>query len=344
MSAPHDTVVVIGVGLALMAAQASSASARADTLSIYQIQSETTNGDASIHHLEVVDCPGGIVTAKIDRSVPRMFLQHPDYPDGWGAIQVKDLGSVGAFDDVNVGDWVSLTDVQVEEYRGTTLLQWDDYYNPGMIITTSGVPPVPSPLIVSAGDIPAPIYNPGDDSWRVENHDAEPYESMILIVRDVTLTETGLGKANDNYVLQNPQSDECWAADYLNVDKPYSEDYHPYTVLDRHYCAVAGALEQYTKILTRFDYYQLLTLSSVDLAICGDGDNDGDMDLVDMPRFAECMTGPMCDSQPDGCDPPAWMEDPLNLHIQHCLMMDQDYDGDVDLFDFVELQTVLGAP
>lgn len=314
----------------------------AQALTIHEIQSNTSNGDASVYDGDVVDCAGGIVVAKLVRTVPRLILQDPSHTDGWGGIQVKDQGNTGAFDGVAVGDWVELTNMEVEEYRGTTFLQWDTFNNPNLTITSNGMP-VPPPIVVSVGDIPAPISTNG--GWFVEDHDAEPYESMRLIVRDVTVTTLDLGKAEDNYNLQNPQGDNCWAADYLNKDKPSLEEkYHDFVALQQHFCAVSGVLEQYTKQAASFDYYQFLTLSTVDLAICGDGDSDGDVDLADFPRFTECMTGPVCDDEPDGCLPPAWTEPPVEAYIQDCLMMDLDYDGDVDLADFVGQQSMLGSP
>jgi hypothetical protein len=88
----------------------------------------------------------------------------------------------------------------------------------------------------------------------------------------------------------------------------------------------------------------LVTQSTEDLAICGDGDSDGDADLDDLPRFVECLIGPACDGTPDGCNPPAWTAPPADLPLQHCLMMDLDYDGDVDLHDFADVQNILGVP
>ena len=317
-----------------------------DGLSICEVQCNT-NGDGSSDYAgQTINCAGGIVVAKYDGYRHRIILQDPANANGWGGIQVQDQTSDNAFDGVVLGDWVKLTNVLIEEVnsRGTTMLYYEEYVS-SFQVTTNGLP-LPPAIIVSVSDIPAPISTNG--GWFVENHDAELYESMRLIVRDVAVTQMGLGKAPDNYNLQTSEGDDCWATDYMNEDKEYNpeyeEDYHPFVAVGQGFCAVAGVFEQYTKLSSNWDYYQLVTTKTVDLAICGDGNNDGDVQLDDLPRFAECMTGPMCDSQPDGCDPPAWTEGPFNLHLQHCLMMDQDYDGDVDLFDFVELQSVLGAP
>ncbi|GAG41855.1 unnamed protein product, partial [marine sediment metagenome] len=99
---------------------------------------------------------------------------------------------------------------------------------------------------------------------------------------------------------------------------------------------------QYTDLLNGWDYYQLVTMSAADLALCGDGDSDGNVDLDDWPRFVECFTGPVCNNTPGGCNPPEWGP-PVESPVQHCLMMDLDYDGDVDLFDFAGLQVIFGT-
>jgi len=312
------------------------------TLSIYEIQSNTTDGDASVYHGQVVNVTEALVVRKLRRTVDRLALADTDHPDGWGGIQVKDLEGVGAFNDIETGDRVLLTRVKVEEHRGTTFLQWLPETNPGITVVSSGNP-LPPPVMVSVSDIPAPIYDPIEGGWFVENHDAELYESMRLVVRDVTVTDRYLGKAEDNYNLQNPAEEECWAADYLNTDKPAWEEYHDFVSVDQHFCALAGMLEQYTHGGDGFDYYQLLTLSTVDLAICGDGDGDGDVDLDDQPRFHECFTGPVWATAGAPCVSPAWTEPPWNMGLQDCLMMDMDYDNEVDLQDFGGMQAVFGA-
>ena len=334
------------LGLALTILPASWAAGQ-PFLSIYEIQSNTIDGDASYYNYatygQLVDCTGGVVIFKRGGSRPRIMLLDPQYQDGWGGIQVKDYNNIGAFDGVAVGDWVKLTNMEVEEYRGTTFLEWYTTNDPTLTITSSGNP-LPPPIMVSVSDIPAPVYDPVDQTWFVENHDAELYESMRLIVRDVTVTDMNLGKAEDNYVLENPQGESCWASDYLNADKPAWEDYHDFVDVGVHFCAFAGLFEQYTKLSEDWDYYQLLSLSGVDLAICGDGDNDGEVTLDDLPRFDECLIGPMCNGIPGGCDPPAWTLPPVELPVQHCLMMDFSYDGDVDLGDFAGLQSLIGVP
>ena len=324
-------------------------------LTICAIQSNTSDGDASFYDFgtfgELVDCTtGGLVVAKVHLSgATRLILYDPDCPDGWGGIQVKDRLGAGAFGNVKAGHWVSLTNMEVDEVAGTTCLQWYSFNNPGLTITSNGVPSSPPPIQVSVSDIPAPISTNG--GWFVTNHDAEPWESMRLVVRDVTVGSNGLGlgKDEDNYVLEDSQGERCWAADYMNEARQpnpdyYDEEFHPFVAEGQHFCAVTGVLEQYTKLSADWDYYQLLTLNTIDLAICADGNHDGAVTLDDHPRFTECLTGPVCEQEPEGCYPPAWASTPTESTVQHCLMMDLDYDGDVDLFDFADLQERLGGP
>ena len=340
---------LVVLGLILMNSAALSAAGQ--TLSIYEIQSNTTDGDASVYHLDVVDVSEALVVAKFHRTVTRLLLLDTNHPEGWGGIQAKDMEGVGAYNDIEAGDRVLLTNMKVEEYRGTTFLQWDTTNNPSITVVSSGNP-LPPPIMAAVSDIPAPIYDPAEDGWFVQNHDAELYESMRLVVRDLTITAGELGKASDNYSLENTAGDECWAADYLNADKPAWREYHVFSSADedgqyaqvgRHFCALGGILEQYTNVADDYDYYQLLTLSTVDLALCGDGDSDGDVDLEDLPRFHACLTGPICATAEEPCDPPAWTEPPWNLGLQDCLMMDMDYDYQIDLVDFGGFQRVFGS-
>jgi hypothetical protein len=310
-------------------------------LTIYEIQSSTLDGDSTTYQGQVIDCVGGIVTGKYHGMRPRIILQDPANFDGWGGIQVKDWTAGDLFDHVAVGDWVSVTNVLVEEYRGTTFLQWQTPNNPGFTIVSQDNP-LPPPIVVSMADIAAPIRNQYDE-WYVENHDAERYESMRVRVRCAVVTEWNLGKAVDNYNLQGADGADCWAADYMNEDREPS-GYHPYVMLNRDFCAVTGVLEQYTNRYDGWDYYQLLTLRTDDLVILCDRDGDGDVDLTDWPRVDVCFTGPLCDHVPGGCDPPEWTWPPVERPVEYCWMMDTDCDGDVDLADAAGFQRIFGAP
>jgi hypothetical protein len=330
--------------MVVLASSQGVAPAVADPLSIYELQFNTTDGDASMYDGQVVDTLGGVCVAKFPGYRPRLILQDPSQPDEWGAIQVKDwIFNSGTeefelYDHVELGDWVELTSVFVEEYRGTTFLQYQSTYSPDFRVVSHGHS-LPEPMIVPVDEIPAPVWDPWDYAWHVMNHEAEPYESMSLVVRNVTVMEVGLGKAVDNYRLETPNGDACWAADYMNADvDPWG--YHPYVSRGQHFCAVAGTFEQYTKVSDGWDYYQLITMKTADVVICGDGDNDGDVDRVDLPRYHTCLTGPECNGLKDGCLPPLWHIAPMGRPVMDCMMMDMDFDGDVDLADFGGLQRV----
>ncbi len=312
------TTRVVGAGLIAALLAAFVPEAAAQSLSIYEIQHTDDPNGTSPYDGFVVDCAGGVCVAKFPGYRPRLILQDPNYPSEWGGIQVKDwISPYDMFNDVQVGDWVEFTNMLVEDFRGTTFLQRQSAHDPGYTIVSQSNP-LPLVLMVSAGDIPAPVYDPNNDGWYVEHHDAEKYESMRLLVRDVTVTEMNLGKSVDNYNLQDAEDASCWVSDYMNEEVEPS-DYHRFVSAGQHFCGVSGVFEQYTRLSNGWDYYQLLTLTSADLAICGDVDHDGDVDLTDLAQLLGSY----------GVTSGACFEDG-----------DLDYDGDVDLADLAEL---LGA-
>ena len=67
--------------------------------------------------------------------------------------------------------------------------------------------------------------------------------------------------------------------------------------------------------------------------LCGDFDNDGDVDLVDFGQFQLCFTGP-CTMTP--CVPP--------LYPSPCARGDCDEDGDIDLVDLGAFQLAFTGP
>jgi len=278
-----------------------SAVAEGGVLTIPEIQYTDSPDGASPHNGQVVDCSGGIAVVKVAGGRPRLFLQDPNALDGWGAIQVKGWVS-DAFASVSVGDWVEIQQTFVEEYRGTTFLQyWDknpDGSQPVLRVVSHGHS-LPRPLVVDVNEIKAPEYLPLEDAWVVADHRAERLESMLLQIRDVTVVERGLGKAQDNYELQsfrepNDTGALCWASDYANRNRQKPDLYLPVIETGRRFRAVTGVLEQYTNLGEGFDYYQLLTLSEDSVAgLCpADLDQDGDVDLWDSKLFTEQLLAP----------------------------------------------------
>ena len=138
--------------LALLAWSAPDSAAQ--TLSIYQLQYTTNADGSSDYDGQVVNCAGGTCVAKFAGFRPRLILQDPAYPHGWGGIQVKDWTNGDLYDQVSIGDWVALDNMLVEEFRGTTFLQWQTAYDPQYTIVSQGNP-LPPPIIVSVSQIPA---------------------------------------------------------------------------------------------------------------------------------------------------------------------------------------------
>jgi len=245
----------IGCGLAILATVLVS-DGFAEVLSIYEIQYTTDPGGDSPHAGSIVSCTGGIVTHVFFGRRPRIFIQDPQHAT-WGAIQVKDWTTGGLLAHaVQPGDWLTLDNVLVEEFKGTTFLQYDP--------RPDGLSPDASYTIESTGNVlPDPLVLTADAIGVPADHAAsEPYEAMLLQVRDVTVTELGLGKAGDNYALADATG-VCWASDYMNWDN-YG-DYHERIELGRRYQSITGLLEQYTS--DPWDYYQLLTRGTDDIVI-----------------------------------------------------------------------------
>ena len=253
-------VGVIVTGLALMS---SSAPGHADELSIYDVQYTTDPSGASPYDGQTHNVDGGIVTHVWSGWQDRVYLQDPNDPDGWGAIVVKDWNG-GLFSSVNLGDWVSFDNVAIDEYRGTTFLQYD---GTGTYTIASTGNPVPEPKLFTAAGLAAPTYSAGPPpGWFVADHDSEPFESMVVTLNDVQVGAKDLGKASDNYELWQG-TDVAWAADYMNVDAV--GDYHPWIETGAEFESVTGIVEQYTRSYDppadSWDYYQLLTRSTADL-------------------------------------------------------------------------------
>ncbi|MCP4708630.1 MAG: hypothetical protein GY869_08405 [Planctomycetes bacterium] len=278
--------------------------AEAQSLSIYSIQHTEDAFGASPFDQQLVDCKGGVVVKIFERSIPRILIQDPNYPDGWGAIQVKDRYNItNNFAGLQVGDYISLKNVHVEDYRGTTFLLLFAVYNP-QIAVLSRNNPIPEPLVIDPNQIAAPVEDI-NHNYYITNHDAEKYESMIVRIENVSVMQLGRGKANDNYVLQQPGKPEitCWATDYINADKSYFDDYCPEVQIGQKFCILEGMLEQYYNASDGFDYYQLLTSRTEDfyLPIRADFDQSCRVNLVDYAFLArhwlelDCQNSNWCD-------------------------------------------------
>jgi len=219
-------------------------------LSIRDLQFSTNPDGASGFAGQVVDTTGGIVIHKFEGGRPRLTLYDPASPDGWGGIFVKDLSGSDAFGAVSVGDWISLENVVVEEFRGNTQLTFDDGPN--------------TFTIESAGNLLPEAF--GIDVLELTNTGAgtgEKYEAMYVELENVTVGMLGLGKAGDNYELADAEGNVCWGADYLNVDA--GGPYHPHIFSGNRLDSLSGIVEQYTQAEPPWDYYQIVTTQAADV-------------------------------------------------------------------------------
>jgi len=295
------------------------------TLSIYDIQyTEDPNGQ-SRYDANCVNCTGGIVIHKYKKGRQRVFLYDPNHPDCWGGIQVRaDINS--PLYDVNLGDWVSLTNVLVSDpafnetdpykARGNTILFYDSSSSYTILSTGNELP---KPIWVDVNDI-AVIYDRDEDICFVTDHRAEKYEAMYLQVRVVTVGDVNVGKDKDNYSLESSEDPNiyCWASDYMNTDNPDGKTPHPIIESGLKLCSVSGVLEQYTKLSDGWDYYQLLTTSTDSFAKT-DLDGDCDFDFRDFSVFAQHWL------TEEECTAPHW-----------CSGADRTEDGLVNIFDLME--------
>jgi hypothetical protein len=215
----------------------------ADVLSIYDIQYTTAADGASPLFGSTVDCAGGVVLDKYVGGKTKLTIYDLNNPDGWGGIFATTLGT--EFDDVEPGDVISFSSMFVNEYRGNTQLEFGTVSS----FTINGTAALPSPLVVN----PADVACPPDAA-----HSAEKYEAMLLQVQDVTVTAMDLGKASDNYSLQNAAG-TCWATDYYIKDETGGATYHPYIHIGADLDSITGIFEQYVK--NEWDYYQICTNS-----------------------------------------------------------------------------------
>jgi len=274
--------------------------------SIYELQYQSNPEDLNSPHVgEDVNCIGGIVIHKFPGSKPKVTLYDPAYPNGWGGIAIKDFTTDKRFyNSVNIGEWVSLTHTTVEESNGNTQLMFEN--KSGFVLETTGND-LPEPIPIEPNDITAPLYQTSPEGWLVENHNAEKYEAMLVRVENVIVTEKDLGKAEDNYSLENYENagpnDICWAADYMN-EEVEEDDYHRFVDLGSRFCGLTGIIEQYDgyKNYYEWDYYQLLTTTTADFTIeqTGDFNNDCGVGFIDYAIFSTYWLSDVC-GEPGWC-------------------------------------------
>jgi len=242
-----------------LAALLTATPAGAVSLSIYDIQYTTAADGASPQDGNTIDCLGGVVTHTWAGGKARVYLQDPARTE-WAGIMVKDwTGTV--LPGVALGDWVSLSNVVVEESRGNTILKFHTDYASGFAIVSSGNA-VSAPVVVTPSAIAAPAEGPPGE-WYVADHSAEKYEHMWVAVEGVTVAGMGLGHVADNYVLSDGAG-ECWASDYMNADvgaDGYDHQVAGGASVDR----VTGIFEQYTHLPSFWDHYQIVTTKTGDL-------------------------------------------------------------------------------
>jgi hypothetical protein len=260
-------VFLLTLSTTILSMLAFSGAVSATPLTIYDIQYTTNTAGTSPYVGQTVDCTGGIVINKFGGSKPKVTLYNPAYADGWGGLAIKDWTSSKSFyNTVQIGDWVSFTGTPVEESSGNTQLQFQS--TSGYSIVSSGNA-LPAPVVVSPAAVAAPLYQSSPQGWFVADHSAEKYEAMYLKLLDVTVMANGLGKAGDNYSLQNPTGSAAWASDYMNADTG-GRLYHPLVTVGTHFQSVAGIIEQYAKTNATgnsWDYYQMLTTGTGDFVV-----------------------------------------------------------------------------
>ena len=235
--------ISILIAVAVVAGGAVTARATlVDTYSIYELQYTTGASGDSPYNGQIVNCTGGGVIHKYLGGKVRLTIYDKTRPNGWGGIYAATFGT--EFDNIQVGDVVSFTNMTVEESRGNTQLFWTS----NSTVVSNGIDTLPNPIVVNPSVIGTPKITAG-----------EQYEAMYVQVQDVTVTALDLGKADDDYALTRTGDGTCWATDYYNEGLLPTATYHPYVQLGNHLDSVSGIIEQYTKTSDGWDYYQLCT-------------------------------------------------------------------------------------
>ena len=216
------------------------------TYDIREIQySDATHNWESPHQGEIVRCVGGIITHKFRQ---RFALQDPSLGSQWAAIEVRGYPVYPT--GIEVGDQVDFDSVYVDEYRGTTVLQ---YYNASSHTVNSSGNPIPDAVRLALWNIRYPP-SPAD---------AERYAGMLVYVEEpMTIGEMDLGAHEDNYELIGASGDTvAWASDYANCDLDPDSTYVVHS--GEQYWRMFGMLQRYT-YPPQWEYYQLLPRMNAD--------------------------------------------------------------------------------
>jgi hypothetical protein len=208
-------------------------------VSVYDIQYTTDVSGNSPYNAQAVDCTGGIVINKWIGGQTKLTIYDPANPDGWGGIIIKTFGT--EFAGIQEGNWISLTNVLVEERSGNTQLSFG---------AASGITVVSPVNVLPTGAV------------VTDTRFSEKYESMRVLLYDVQITAMNLGRYGDNYNLQNTNGD-YWAGDYMNIEA--GGIYHPLVSVGANFDRVSGIIEH--KISSGWNYYQLLTTETADFVI-----------------------------------------------------------------------------
>jgi hypothetical protein len=280
----------------LICATTGAASAQ---LSISQIRQSSSAND-------VVDSLGGIVTFKSTLGT-RVILQDPN-SETFAAIQIRDRksaqGDTGGYlwSRVEVGDWVSFSNVLVTSWTGNTMLHFNDPERfdstlPASTYTIlSSGNPLPSPVPVTLEQIQAPTESDGNytiDPGQLSNN--RQLEGMRVVVSDVQVAALDQGRFADNYLLRS-QGDtsgtgpSAFAADYNNYNKGEDNVYHPYVEVGAEFSQITGYMERSRSSSGSSDYYQLATMTTASFGLPATGDFNGD-GLVDGQDFLTWQRG-----------------------------------------------------
>jgi hypothetical protein len=244
---------------------------------------------------QVIDSVGGIVTFKSTLGT-RVVLQDPN-SGSYAAIQIRDRksaqGDTGGYlwSRVEVGDWVSFTNVLVTTWTGNTILHFNDpeRFDPTLPASTytivSSGNALPSPVPVSLEQILAPTANGGN--YTIDPSALSSYQSlegMRVVVNNVQVTELDAGRFFDNYVIRS-QDDasgsgpSAYAADYNNYNRGENNIYHPFVEVGAEFNQIVGYMERSRSSSGASDYYQLVTTTSASFGLPSSGDFDGDGDV-----------------------------------------------------------------